>query len=137
MTAARAPMDPRGRKLPRVAAAAMAAAFVLGGAADASADSMRCGSRLVSTGDSKAKVLLRCGEPFHREPLGEKKSEEVGKTTVVEVAPGRVEVTEKEKTEATVKPVERWYYSFGRAHFIRILTFEGDELTEIVLGDKP
>src|SRR3989338_10507102 len=35
----------------------------------ARADSMRCGSNLVSDGDSKAKVILRCGQPFYKEQV--------------------------------------------------------------------
>ena len=33
---------------------------------------MRCGSKLVSVGDSKAEVLLLCGEPMLKEVVGQK-----------------------------------------------------------------
>lgn len=86
------------------------------------ADSMKCGTRLVSTGDTKAKVLLRCGEPFLREMVGEKTRYRrffrwiVGSYTVV---------------------VEEWTYNLGSTKFLRILTFEGSKLVKIELGDKP
>lgn len=38
--------------------------------AQAQADSLRCGSRLVSSGDSSSDVLERCGEPRSRDSLG-------------------------------------------------------------------
>lgn len=41
----------------------LAIASVLAFAAPALADSMRCGSRLVSEGDSRSAVRSRCGDP--------------------------------------------------------------------------
>ena len=35
--------------------------------APAMADSLRCGSRLISDGDHPGEVLLRCGEPLYQE----------------------------------------------------------------------
>jgi hypothetical protein len=88
----------------------------------ASGDSMKCGTRLVSRGDGKAKVLLRCGEPFFREIIGEK--------------------TYHRRffhyfTRSSTVIVERWTYNLGSTRFLRILTFEGDRLVRIELGDKP
>lgn len=37
-------------------------------------DSFRCGSKLVSIGDSKYQVLAKCGEPSYTEVRREKKS---------------------------------------------------------------
>ena len=39
-------------------------------AAQASADSMRCGSTLISSGDTTSDALSRCGEPVDRSYLG-------------------------------------------------------------------
>lgn len=39
-------------------------------AAPALADSLRCGSRLISNGDSSSDVLERCGQPVDRSYLG-------------------------------------------------------------------
>lgn len=87
------------------------------------ADTMKCGTKLVSDGDSKAKVLLRCGEPFLREFVGEK--------TIRSRTYGGYGIKSK-----TV-PVERWTYILGQRKFMRILTFEADTLVKIELGDKP
>jgi hypothetical protein len=86
------------------------------------ADSMSCGNRLVSTGDTKAKVLIRCGEPILKEVVGEKSVYRkffglwIGSSTVI---------------------VEKWTYDLGYGKFLRILTFEGDKLVKIEKGDKP
>lgn len=55
------------RSLPRTGLVALLSLLPL---AHAQADSLRCGSRLVSTGDSSADVLARCGEPRSRDSLG-------------------------------------------------------------------
>lgn len=39
-------------------------------AAPALADSLRCGSRLISNGDTSSDVLERCGQPVDRSYLG-------------------------------------------------------------------
>ncbi len=101
-------------------------------------DTMRCGSRLVSVGETKATVLLRCGEPLFRE--------EVGERTVGRIR-GKIKEEDKDKkdeekkffvgrAETTVK-VEEWIYQESRYRFPRILTFEGSRLVKIELGDKP
>lgn len=38
------------------------------------ADTLRCGSQLVSVGDRSGEVLQKCGEPVSRDLLGYKKS---------------------------------------------------------------
>jgi hypothetical protein len=87
------------------------------------ADTMKCGTRLVSDGDSKAKVLLRCGEPFMKEFVGEK--------TVRSRLYGGYGI------KFDTVQVERWTYVLGQRQFMRILTFEADTLVKIELGDKP
>lgn len=89
----------------------------------ASADTMKCGTKLISDGDSKARVLLRCGEPFLKEVVGEK-------TVRNRLYGGYI-------IKSRTVPVERWTYVFGQRKFLRILTFEADTLVKIELGDKP
>ncbi len=163
--------------------------FFLLAAVPAYADSMRCGSRLVSTGEIKPIVLLRCGEPFYKEEIGR---EIVTNTVTREVHPGKyrgtdgvtrsnthshggvsgevtvntehvkggiritenspyrdsnrtittrgkgnIRVTETVRSGTKEIYVEKWYYNLGKNRFFRILTFKGDKLFSIELGDKP
>ncbi|WP_084312740.1 DUF2845 domain-containing protein [Pseudomonas jinjuensis] len=78
---------------------------------DLQAASLRCNSKLISTGDSTSDVLARCGEPVDRSSLGYK--EVVGDWGM------RNEVL-----------VEEWIYGpwNGMVYFVR---FEGNRLTTI------
>jgi hypothetical protein len=79
---------------------------------DAHAASLRCNSKLISTGDISSDVLSRCGEPVSRSFLGYKQvpGDRYGET--YEVA------------------VEEWIYGpwSGMLYFIR---FEGNRLSDI------
>lgn len=85
-------------------------------------DNMRCGSRLVSVGDGKDKVVALCGEPTsisfegvrggYRYPYGPYDYSYIG--------PAYIEV-----------PVELWTYNFGSHKLLRKLRFVGDELVDI------
>jgi len=88
-------------------------------------DSMRCGSRLVSTGDGKDKVRTLCGEPsdvtfqgvIRRAPRHEYG---YGISRYEYYGPGVVEM-----------PVEIWTYNQGSSKLLRKLRFVGDELDQI------
>jgi hypothetical protein len=100
-------------------------AMFLSGTPALAQDTMRCGSKLISRGDGKDKVLTLCGEPssvsFHgmvrRAPrydygYGYKRYEYYG--------PGWVDL-----------PIEIWIYNFGSSKLLRKLRFVGDELEDI------
>lgn len=70
---------------------------------------LRCGSKLVRPGDTKADVRAVCGEPLIREMI----SGGAG-------------------SENTV--VEQWYYTLGPQRFTRVLTFRGLKLQDIESG---
>lgn len=77
----------------------------------AQADSLRCGSALITTDDSTSEVLDKCGEPISRDFLGYKQTvDSFGYTN--EVA------------------IEEWAYGprSGMYHFIR---FEGNRLKRV------
>ncbi len=82
-----------------------------------SADSwaFRCGSGLVSSGDTKTQVLLTCGKPTSKDKSCENQR---GYTTTVK----------KKKTKKCNNKVERWYYNCGDMDFIYALTFENNIL---------
>ena len=81
------------------------------------ADSMRCGSALVTDGDSSATLLLKCGKPLLVEPL--------------------VASAMSEKNELTqVSAGERWTYSMGSGKFIQYVTVLNGVITKIEDGPR-
>ena len=72
------------------------------------ADTLRCGSQLISVGDRSGEVLQKCGEPVARDPLGYKRS-----------------ANRREEYQ-----VEEWTYgpNGGMYQFLR---FEGNRLVQI------
>jgi hypothetical protein len=73
---------------------------------------LRCGTALISIGDSMAEVLLKCGEPLTRDNVGVKY---VGSTEMF---------------------VELWAYNFGYGRFLKLLTFEAGRLVTIENGGR-
>ncbi len=101
--------------------AALATSFAWAGAAQAD-DTLRCGSRLVSTGDGKDKVRTLCGEPTSVSLAGmvRQGGYGYGPYDYSYFGPGWVDL-----------PVELWTYNFGSSKLLRKLRFIGDELVEI------
>jgi hypothetical protein len=85
-------------------------------------DSMRCGSRLVRTGDAKDKVRALCGDPSDVSLRGYIRgpSFDYGNYDYSWIGPVWTDV-----------PVEIWTYNFGTAKLLRKLRFVGEELVEI------
>lgn len=106
----------------------------------ANADSIRCGGYLVNTGDSQSRVLEVCGEP--RSARQDGFIEQVvrrndGALIVNPVSPNpypRYPAYEVESRR--VIPVYKWEYNLGRGTFLKILTFHGDTLVDIVDGPR-
>lgn len=67
------------------------------------AGNMRCGTALVVPGDSKLRVLDKCGEPDFRETV----------------------------SGANERRVEQWYYRSGTQRFTRVVTFRGTRIEDI------
>lgn len=74
-----------------------------------SAATMRCGNRLVQTGESQYAVRKKCGPPAYRDSFRHY------------LLPG--EAPEAEET--------LWFYDFGTNRLINVLHFRGDRLTQI------
>jgi hypothetical protein len=86
-------------------------------------DTMRCGSRLVSTGDGKDKVRTLCGDPTDVAfvgTIGRRGYYTEGPYDYSFFGPAWVEL-----------PVEIWTYNFGSSKLLRKLRFVGDELVDI------
>ena len=89
------------------------------------AQAFRCGDEIVGTGDSKAKVLIKCGKPTFREKVGVKKS-----TRTKGQKRGAADKKPVYDTKhPTTKSVEKWHYNCGKDDFIYVLTFEGGVVT--------
>jgi len=78
----------------------------------------RCGSGLVTTGDSKTKVLLTCGQPTNKERSCEDPKEYRTKDAKVK------------KAGKCSKKGEVWYYNCGENDFIYALTFVNGKLVK-------
>jgi Protein of unknown function (DUF2845) len=104
----------------RVATTAVAATLVLLVAAPARADSMRCGSRLVSDGDPIEKVLQHCGEPDYTQRYYIVRAPRFKLGNREFAFPGEEEV-----------PVDLWTYDFGPNQLMRRLRFVAGELKSI------
>ncbi|MGH8389634.1 MAG: DUF2845 domain-containing protein [Pseudomonas sp.] len=72
------------------------------------ADTLRCGSQLISVGDRSSEVLQKCGEPVNRDLLGYKRS-----------------ANRREEFQ-----VEEWTYGPNGGMY-QYLRFEGNRLTQI------
>jgi hypothetical protein len=97
------------------------------------AAAFRCGTRLVSVGDSKYEVLWKCGEPTWVESWVEKRIQPYS----VEPFSDGYRFYLPSPTFATVVyvNVEQWVYDQGRTQFTRVLTFENSRLARIEMGD--
>ena len=90
----------------------------------AHADSMRCGSQLVSSGDSRSEVRAKCGEPS-----------DVETRTVLRRAgfefEGRRGLNYNQDTLVEI-PIEVWTYNLGPYKLMRQIQFVNGRIDEIV-----
>ncbi len=103
----------------RIVIAALAASLLFAGAAGA--DSFRCGTRLVTDGDSMDKVEALCGPPTdvqRREVL----------QRPIRWYRGRPYYT---SYEPVAIPVETWTYNLGPSKLMRRLKFEDGLLVDV------
>jgi len=82
----------------------------------AQANSMRCGNRLVTPGDTKSSVLNKCGEPSFRDVVG-------------------IERTRDRSTSTSVI-VEEWSYSQGQGRLQKTVVFHGNRVVRIRSGSR-
>ena len=81
-------------------------------------DTLRCGNRLVSVGDNKAEVLIKCGSPAWKDDW----------TDQIITNPNSVDASRLSIDR------ERWVYNFGHNSFLRFLLFENGRLVHIATG---
>jgi Protein of unknown function (DUF2845). len=105
----------------RALVSSVLAALLLALAVPASADGLRCGSRLVTQGDPRAKVRQFCGEPTDVQTryIQRRPSFNVG-GRYYSYGDGYVEI-----------PVEIWTYNFGPYKLMRQIRFVDGVVDEI------
>ncbi len=79
------------------------------------AHAFSCGGRVVSAGDTKAEVIMKCGEPAGKDSRTEERIEKIDADT-------------KRKISVTI---DEWTYDLGPDTLIRILTFTDGRLMDI------
>lgn len=79
----------------------------------------RCGSGLVSSGDTKTSVMVTCGKPTSKETSCANR-----RASTTTDKNGKIK-----KTKKCDKKVEMWHYNCGDNDFIYALTFENGKLT--------
>lgn len=79
------------------------------------ADSMRCGQRVIRTGDSPALLLERCGEPLHR---------------------GKAYAEVKTKDGPREVRVDQWHYKKNERSLERIVLLYRGEIVSIHTGSR-
>ena len=113
--------------------AALAATF-FSISSDAATDGMRCGQRLISTGDTLYAVRNVCGEPSatDRRVVSRTEKRRVSAPCFKD-RDGTVRCDRVE--EYTVEIViDEWTYDFGPRRFVHYLIFENGKLAKITTG---
>lgn len=108
-------------------------------ATTAVADSMRCGSYVVSDGDSQSRVLDLCGEP--RRAWQDGFIEQVVRSNEGYYDPSATpkpysHLPGYETETRRLIPVYKWEYNLGRGTFLKTLVFQGDTLAQIIDGPR-
>ena len=89
--------------------------ILLGSSSAVTADSYRCGRKLVQNGDSTADVLRLCGEPRRKDR-------------------GREHVRLNGIRQAV--PVERWYFKKSTRSLERIIVIHQGQVVSIKVGER-
>jgi hypothetical protein len=127
---------------PRALIIAVVLLLISGADAIAGSDNsstMRCGTRIVTIGESRYTVRAKCGPPSQKDVRHEKR---IARDTYRDLFPsqGNSKNREQEKyreplfVEENVE-IEEWTYNLGPTSFIRYLYFENGKLVQIETGD--
>lgn len=100
---------------------------------EAQADSLRCGNKLVASGDSMYLVESRCGAPVDKQHRTEMRTESVWINLPCR-APGQVNCGQMIQRTVEVS-VDEWLYDFGPQRFMQRIVFEQGRLLSVIAGD--
>ena len=113
-------------------------AIMLAASTAHAADSMRCGNRVVSDGDPKAKVAELCGKPTSTETRTVYRSGiprlQLSVDDGTTRSAGSDELLIHDRSHVEVE-VDVWVYNRGRSRLLREVVFENNRVVEVnVLG---
>jgi uncharacterized protein DUF2845 len=101
---------------------------------DASTDGMRCGQRLVSTGDTLYAVRSVCGEPAATDRrIVQRTGRRKVSAPCFKDRDGQVRCERVEEYTVDVV-IDEWTYDFGPRRFVHYLTFEDSKLIKVATG---
>lgn len=86
---------------------------------DAHADSLSCNGGIVSVGDSRVDLVMKCGEPDGKDSH----DEEI------------IERLDRDTRRKLIVTVDEWNYNFGPGQFMRIITLKNGKITDIRAGN--
>ena len=110
--------------------------FFLLALSDVSIAGLRCGTKLVHEGDTKAEVIHKCGEPSFVESWEEEHiHRDYNYVPIFSTRNGRYRWYREPFVEKEVIRIEEWTYNFGSTRFIRYLRFENGVLKDMTVGD--
>ena len=108
---------------------------------DARVSSLRCGARLITEGDYKARVLAECGEPDHVEVWEEERvygfrhhPSYYGNYDNYEYGPSGHRYGTPYRVKKLVI-IEEWTYNHGPGRFLNHLRLENGVVVDIASGD--
>ncbi|MFO7645376.1 MAG: DUF2845 domain-containing protein [Desulfosarcina sp.] len=98
---------------------------------------IRCGTKLVSTGETRFEVRHKCGEPDFVESWEEERIQRDFRFSPEFDSDSRRYTGHRSPflVKETVR-IEEWTYNFGPTMFLRYLRFENGVLTDISSGDR-
>jgi len=97
----------------------------------------RCGTKLVSEGDTKYEVVYKCGEPSYVEAWEEERVQrDFGLRREFDRRTRRYTWGREPLLAKEIVRIEEWTYNLGSTQFIRYLRFENGILTKMWTGDK-
>jgi hypothetical protein len=105
----------------------MAASFALLLPLRSEASSFRCGKRIVSSGSTKAELLLKCGAPFAQDSRVE--------TFEVEVKDRGPDGDSVKATRTVTRVWDEWTYNFGPHQLLQTAVFRDGKLVDVRSGD--
>ncbi len=95
------------------------------------ADGLRCGNRVVSSGDTLYQVRSTCGEPDDARHRIEYRTVRAPGACVEEQGRRRCEVDSERTIEVVI---DEWVYDFGKDRFLEFLCFEQGKLVRVTEG---